>query len=317
MSSPPLTIVSEALLPSAVVIVLGALWRRVEPGGVDYREVRRIIGLLVLNLFYPALILTVIPTVELSTEMVAAPLLFATGALAIMALLAPARRYLLARGMSEPQFAVLILACAYANIISLGVPLLQAEGGAAATRYAIYVDLLAVSPLFWILGVWIAARSDPAAGKPDLAGFIRTFLLLPPVWVFVLAVALNRLGLQLPAPLQVAAAGLGATTMHAMLLTVGMSLSIAGVIRYRKVVAGAAVLKLLLMPALVLAIGEATIGESAALRSTVLLAATPTMMATMILSERFQLDTEMLAAILVATTALFFLTLPAWLWILG
>ncbi len=312
-----LSTVSQALLPSAITIGVGAVWRRFEPGGVDCREVRRIIGVLVLNLFYPAMILAVIPTVPLSTDILAAPLLFASGGLVVIGLLGLARRHLLARGFSPSQFAVLMLTSAYANIISLGIPLLQADGGASAARYAIYVDLLAVSPMFWVLGVWIASRGAPdALGKINPASFLRSFLMLPPVWAFVLAVALNHFDLMLPAPVQIAAAGLGAATLPAMLLTVGMALSIGGVVRYRGVIAVAAILKLLVMPAVVFTIGHLSIGPSAVLHSAVLLAATPTMMATLILSERFRLDTEMLAAILVATTALFFFTLPAWLWLL-
>ena len=109
---------------------------------------------------------------------------------------------------------------------------------------------------------------------------------------------------------------LGDTTMHAMLLVVGMSLSVAGIMRYWKLSLLASMIKLVLVPGVVYTLGMLTVGAGDVVTSTVLLAATPTMMVTLILSERFALNTELLAAILVTSTALFFISLPVWLWVL-
>jgi Membrane transport protein. len=57
--------------------------------------------------------------------------------------------------------------------------------------------------------------------------------------------------------------------------------------------------------------------DAKTIQATVLLAATPSMMATMILSERYGLNTELLSTVLVTSTALFFVTLPVWLWVLA
>lgn len=305
-------------MPSAVVILLGVIWRHTEPGGVSFLEVRRIIGILVLNLFYPALIIAVIPGVVLSSELISSPLLFNAGIVAGMLLCLLLKPYLRHLGMGKPELAVLILACAYANIISLGVPLLRAEQGEAAARFAIYVDVLAISPMLWIVGVWIASRwSEADNGDGSLASFLKTFLSLPPIWAFVFAVFLNISNLELPQFVQTSARMLGDTTMHAMLLAVGMSLSLRSIARYWKISLIASAIKLILVPALVFGLGVATLGSvSEVMKSTVLLAATPTMMATLVLSERFGLNTDLLATILVTTTALFFVSLPAWLWLL-
>jgi malate permease and related proteins len=71
------------------------------------------------------------------------------------------------------------------------------------------------------------------------------------------------------------------------------------------------------MPALVAAVCLPIFGRTEMSLSIVLLAGTPTMMATIMLSERFGLDTELLASAMVATTLLYAITLPAWLWILS
>lgn len=305
-------------MPSAVVILLGVIWRHTEPGGVSFLEVRRIIGILVLNLFYPALIIAVIPGVVLSSELISSPLLFNAGIVTGMLLCLLLKPYLRHLGMGKPELAVLILACAYANIISLGVPLLRAEQGEAAARFAIYVDVLAISPMLWIVGVWIASRwSEADNGDGSLRTFCKTFFSLPPVWAFVFAVFLNLGNIELPLFIQSSARMLGDTTMHAMLLAVGMSLSLSSIAQYWRISVIASVIKLLLVPALVFGLGLLTLGsESEVMKSTVLLAATPTMMATLVLSERFGLNTDLLATILVSTTALFFVSLPVWLWLL-
>ncbi len=310
-----LSVIQQALMPSAVVILLGFIWRHTEPGGIAYLDVRRTIGALVLNLFYPALIIAVIPTVKLSFELVSAPLLFNAGIVAGMFFSVLLMPYLKRLGMGKPELAVLILACAYANIISLGVPLLRAEQGEAATRFAIYIDVLAISPMLWIVGVWVSSNwSNADNGDGSLRTFLKTFFSLPPIWAFGFAVFLNLTGIQLPDFVQSAARMLGDTTIHAMLLAVGMSLSFASIARYWQLSLLAALIKLVLVPGVVLGVGLVTLGEGEVLKSTVLMAATPTMMATLILSERFGLNTELLATILVTSTALFFISLPAWLW---
>lgn len=312
-----LEVIQQALMPSAFVILLGVIWRHTEPGGINFLDVRRTIGILVLNLFYPALIIAVIPSVVLSFELISSPLLFNAGILAGMALCLLLKPYLIRIGMGKPELAVLILACAYANIISLGVPLLRAEQGEAATRFAIYVDVLAISPMLWIVGVWIASRWSTADnGDGSLRSFLKTFLSLPPIWAFVFAVFLNLSNIELPQFIQTSVRMLGDTTMHAMLLAVGMSLSFANIARYWRISLLASVIKLALVPAVVFGLGLVTLGNGEVMKSTVLLAATPTMMATLVLSERFGLNTELLATILVTSTALFFVSLPAWLWLL-
>ncbi|MEH6542960.1 MAG: AEC family transporter [Porticoccaceae bacterium] len=312
-----LAVIQQALMPSAFVILLGVIWRHTEPGGISFLDVRRTIGILVLNLFYPALIIAVIPSVVLSFELISSPLLFNAGILAGMGLCLLLKPYLTRIGMGKPELAVLILACAYANIISLGVPLLRAEQGEAATRFAIYVDVLAISPMLWIVGVWIASRWSTADnGDGSLRSFLKTFLSLPPIWAFVFAVFLNLSNIELPQFIQTSVRMLGDTTMHAMLLAVGMSLSFASIARYWRISLLASVIKLALVPGVVFGLGLVTLGNGEVMKSTVLLAATPTMMATLVLSERFGLNTELLATILVTSTALFFVSLPAWLWLL-
>ena len=78
----------------------------------------------------------------------------------------------------------------------------------------------------------------------------------------------------------------------------------------------AALIKLVVMPGLVALLCLPILGNGELGVSIVLLAGMPTMMATILLSERYGLDTELLASIMVTTTLFYFLALPVWLAIL-
>ena len=110
---------------------------------------------------------------------------------------------------------------------------------------------------------------------------------------------------------------LGSVTMSGMLLVVGMSLSFGSLRQHKEIAILASLIKLLLVPAVVYIVATAVTTDAKTIQATVLMAATPSMMATMILSERYGLNTEMLSTVLVVSTALFFLTLPVWLFVLG
>lgn len=217
----------------------------------------------------------------------------------------------------KPQIGALILACAFGNILSIGLSVLQPLYGADAARFAIYADILGISALFWTLGAGLASTwGDKGDGGFRIASFARTFVRLPPIWAFAAGFLVNLLDLPNPGIVDQTAEMLGRAVIPAMLLTIGMSLSPAALRRNPRLLATVALLKLVLMPAMVAALCLPVFGHNEMSISIVLLAGTPTMMATIMLSERFGLDTELLASAMVATTLLYSITLPLWLWVL-
>ncbi len=310
--------INSALLPSAFIILLGALLIRLRPAGLTLVQSRSVISTLVLNLFYPALIFAVIPEVSLNSEMLDAALAsnvgIAVGMLACWGLYPWLRKH----GWGKPELAAMMLVCGLGNIISLGVPLLRAVQGNEGTRFAIYVDILAITPMLWIVGLWIAIQwGDHDEGRPGAIGFIRQLFKLPPIIAFVVSILLNLGGLELPNFMQTAARMLGDVTMSAMLLIVGMSLSFRAFRKHKFLAIIASMIKLILVPAIIYITAKVTTDDHETLQATVLLAAMPSMMATLIISERFGLNTELLSTVLVVSTGLFFLTLPGWLWLVG
>ncbi len=280
---------------------------------------RRVLGALVMYVTYPALAFSVITQADLDTEVLWVPGLTILSILAgvlLGRLVAP-----LAGVSGRAEIGAVILACGFGNLISMGIPVVAAVFGVAASRYAIYADIMGLAPLLWTLGFWVALHfgSTGAVGgdKSAASALIGRILRLPPIWAFFVALAFNFGGVSLPAGIDRAADMVGQATMPCMLLTVGMSLSFASLRQYPRAIVVVGVVKLLLLPALVLLTGELLLGSSDMLGATVILAAMPTMMATIILSEEFGLNTELLATLMVGNTLLFFVTLPGWLYLVA
>lgn len=310
--------VNHALLPSAFIILMGVLLRYWQPAGLTLVETRRVISTLVLNLFYPALIFSVIPSVQLSGDIFSAPLVSNVGIVVGMLLCWVFYPWLKSKGWGKPELGALMLVCGLGNIISLGVPLLQAIQGDDAARFAIYVDIMAITPMLWVVGLWIAIEwGNNDEQKQTPVRFLKSLLSLPPIWAFLIAILMNVYGVRLPDFLQKGTTMLGNVTMSGMLLVVGMSLSFGSLMAHKGIAVMASLIKLLIVPAVVYFVANVTMSDAKAIQATVLIAATPSMMATMILSERYGLNTELLSTVLVASTALFFVTLPVWLWVLG
>jgi len=297
-----------------LVIGAGYLWRRIQPGGLDALLMRRVLGTLVMYVTYPALAFNVVVAAELNKEMLWVPGLTVASIFvgAIFGrLVAP-----LAGVHGRADIGALVLACGFGNLISMGIPVVAAVFGVAAARYAIYADIMGLAPLLWTLGFWIALRYGGGEGTGNVADFVSRLLKLPPLWAFFIALGLNLAGVSLPSSIDRAASMVGNATMPCMLLTVGMSLSLASVWRYPRAIVVVAAIKLLVIPLVVFFGGQLLVGNGEMLRATTLLAAMPTMMATIILSEEFGLNTELLATLMVGNTLLFFLTFPAWLYFL-
>ncbi|PCI70187.1 MAG: auxin efflux carrier family protein [Piscirickettsiaceae bacterium] len=310
--------VNQALLPSAFIIMMGVLLRRWQPSGLTLADTRRVISTLVLNLFYPALIFAVIPQVSLSGDIFSSPLVSVVGTIFGMLACWAFYPWLVKNGWGKPELGALMLVCGLGNIISLGVPLLEAIQGKDAIRFAIYIDIMSVTPMLWVVGLWIAIEwGNNNEPHQTPMRFVRSLLSLPPIWAFVGAILLNVYDISLPDFIQKAVEMLGNVTMSGMLLVVGMSLSFKSLKDHKSIAFLASAIKLLLVPAIVYFAANASMTNLDTIQATVLIAATPSMMATMILSERYGLNTELLSTVLVTSTALFFITLPIWLLVIG
>ena len=139
-------VLQQALLPVGSIMGLGYVWRRLRPGGLDAPTARRVIGTLVMYLFYPALAFHTVIRADVNAELILAPALTMFAIVLGMGLAWGLFRHRVFGLSGNAQLGALVIACGLPNIISLGIPVLQALFGPDGARYAIYADILGINP---------------------------------------------------------------------------------------------------------------------------------------------------------------------------
>ena len=135
----------ETLLSFGLIILAGLGFRRLRVGRLDAHVLRDAINVLVLNVFLPALSVAVFG-------------------------------YLARRTSLSPEVTgVLVITATFGNVTYLGLPVLRELFGPPAIKYALFYDLLATTPILWLIGAPVAARYG-TGGKTSLAGSLRRFL---------------------------------------------------------------------------------------------------------------------------------------------
>ncbi|HEX8611683.1 MAG TPA: AEC family transporter [Telluria sp.] len=232
-----------------------------------------------------------------------------------LAMLATLRR----AGWNDGAFGALV--AAFPNTGFMGVPLLLALLGPRSSGpviVALVVDLVITTSLCIAL-----SRLGPSSGQSSavalrnaLAGMLRN----PMPWSILLGALASGVGLVLPKPLMSTISLLADAASPVALFTIGAVLA-----RSQMNASGAtaladfvpvALIKLLIHPLLMLAIGHGAIRlgipiDPAALTVLVLVACLPSASNVALLTERFGADTGRVARIILVSTALSFLSFSA------
>jgi predicted permease len=137
----------------------------------------------------------------------------------------------------------------------------------------------------------------------------------PVVLPVLVGLAINLAGWTLPAPIDETLKLLSTAVVPLCMVVIGMSLAHYGVRGRLRGALGMSAAKLLLLPALVLAVGHWGLGlDGVALAAIVLCAALPVGSNPLIFAQRYgTLEAETTAAIVVSTLS-FALTAPMWIW---
>jgi len=216
------------------------------------------------------------------------------------------------------------LVAAFPNTGFMGVPLLVALLGQAAAGpviCTILADLFVTSSLCIAL-----ARAHDANGADALRMALRGALSNPLPWSIALGAGTALLGLQLPGPLNSVIKMLADAATPVALFTIGAVLWRAGQHAHRRTpwqrFLPVALIKLLLHPALVFALGLAARRLGAPLSDfqltvLTLAAALPSASNVSLLAERYGADNGRVARIILASTALAFLSFTTLAWLLG
>lgn len=198
-----------------------------------------------------------------------------------------------------------MLAASLGNTGYLGYPLTAALLGGAAVPYAVFSDVFGTVVALVTVGLPIAARMGTTnASRPSAVKELLTF---PAVIALVAALALRSV--IVPEPVSAGLGLLASLVAPMIMLSVGLSLRPGAVVSAAVAIAGVVVIKLLVAPALAVGVGSLVL-EGEALRVAVLQAGMPSMMLTLVVGERYGLDTEFIAGALFVSTLLAAVTLP-------
>lgn len=299
----------EVMLPLGLLVAAGALWPRIF-ADAQADVLRTQLNRVVMYVFYPCVLFAVAASTPITPALLSVPLLVGIGTLCSGALLyGLLYRTPLGKNLSDPTRAVLVIGGMWGNTFNIGAPVLIFFFGRDATRYAIYNDVIMTMPLVWSLGVWIATRLGSHESNVSYPSVWRVLLTMPPIWAFALGFASQQLGLTYQ-PLVSAAQFIGQATIPVVLFVLGLTIPWRNLTPRPEILATAAV-KLLVMPVMVwFAAGQLFEQRNEAQYAAVVEAATPAMMTTLLLADRFKLDSAMAGLIVGWTTLLFWLSLP-------
>jgi predicted permease len=224
------------------------------------------------------------------------------------------------------------LVAAFPNAGFMGVPLLVAllgENAAGPVIGAILVDLVVTSTLCVAIAQSQSQRSRAADERSMLTAALlslRGALTNPLPWAIALGAGFAATHRELPGPVAQVVRMLGDSAAPVALFTIGSVLWRAGQHAHTKTPVAqylpVALIKLLVHPTLVLAIGLAARALGAplspfALMVLTLTAALPSASNVSLLAERYGADNGRIARIIMASTVLAFATFSATAWLFG
>ena len=231
------------------------------------------------------------------------------------------RRHL-ADGVAAPS--VRAMSAVFGNSVQLGIPMAAALFG--ETGLAIHISLVSLHALLLLTLMTVVVELDlaRASGPRDFAATLRSTVrntVVHPVVLPVLAgLVWNLTGVGLHPVVDEALMALGSAVVPICLVLIGMTLAYYGLQGRGRSAVGLALLKLLVLPALVLAVAHWGFGLSGIpLSVVVLMAALPVGSNALIFAQRYAtLQSEATAAIVISTVAFvgsasLWLALLAWL----
>jgi len=213
------------------------------------------------------------------------------------------------------------LSVSFSNTVQVGIPVVTALFGTAGL--AIHIGFVSLQALVLLTTATILAEKDLAQnGQAGVlataATTARKAIVHPVVLPVLLGLAYNATGLGLPGPVDDVLITLGAAVVPLSLITIGLTLQLNGVAGHVRRAVVLAAGKLLVQPAIVLAVAYWGFGlRGLPLVVAVLCAALPIGANVLLFAQRYEeLEAETTAAIVASTTG-FLVTGALWLLVLS
>ncbi|MBR0695996.1 AEC family transporter [Bradyrhizobium lablabi] len=300
-----MAVVVAALMPVFLLIVLGfVLKRTLMQLDTHWHGLEQ----LTYYVLFPVLLVQTLVKADLTNV----PIAGVGGALLlaslVMSLLCLALRAPLARaGIDGPAFTSIFQgATRWQTYVALSVSsnLFGSVGLALAS-----VAMVAIIPLVNVFSVAVLARYATSE-KRSTRAIIMTVVRNPLIWACVIGLAINLTHIPLPQIWHQVADALGGSSLAIGLLVTGAGLQLKGIFRPSLAATVALVLKLVLMPALVvaLALWFGLTGSSLAIVTAC--AAVPTSPSAYVLARQMGGDAPLLAQIITLQTVLAAITMP-------
>lgn len=291
-----------AIAKVLVFVVIGVLLRSF---GVLRREDSGILHRVIIYVALPALIFTSVVDAPLSSE-----LLRAAGIAWAVSLAGLALAWELAHTLGLPSRTAggFVLVAALGNTGYLGYPVVQAVLGDRWLAPAVFYDAFGTVAVLFTVGVVVAARQGEHEGRVNV---VRELLTFPAVIAVLVALAYRFV----PWPEAVSTTvgdwtGVASTmAMPLIMISLGVSLDLDALRGEFKALGAVTGVKLLVLPALAIAIVMLS-GNRADVRMIAMQAGMPSMMLTLVMGERFKLDTGFIAAAILVTTIGCMVTIP-------
>jgi predicted permease len=320
--------IAYKLLAIALIVALGYVIGRLRWLGGAEAEPARVLSNAAFYIFAPALFFRTTARLDpaaLPWPMIAA---FFVPVVVLMLVHYAVQRWRRAeRGLPVAAPAVRAITVAFGNSVQIGIPL--AAGVFGETGLGLHLALVSVHALVLLLVVTTLVELDLAHDRareaeggarlgPVLLGTLRNAVIHPVVLPVLAGAAWQATGWPLPEPVDEVLQVLGAAVVPLCLTLIGMSLAYLGFPRSLRGALVLTVLKLLVQPALVLAVAWGVFGlRGLPLQVVVVLAALPAGTNALMFAQRYRAMEAETTAVNVISTLAFVLTLPAWLALLA
>ena len=310
--------VLDKLIAIVAAVALGWVAGRLRwLGSGSGSDPARVLGNAAFTIFVPALLFRTAVRIDFATlpwRTLAA--FFVPTVAVLLAVYAAQRR----RGGAMPS--VRAITATFGNSVQIGIPMAAALFGEAGL--AIHITLVSLHALILLSVVTTLVELDLAreVGSSSLARTLgqtlRNTLIHPVVLPVLAGLVANAAGLVLPGAIDEALQLLASAVVPLCLVLIGLSLAYTGLGGSWSSAAGVLVVKLLVLPALVLAVAHWGFGLGGTpLAVLVMLAAVPVGSNALIFAQRYRtLEAETTGCIVLSTLA-FAVTAPLWLALLA